>query len=334
MMSGPPGERDVRTIDLATRPHPNRARLAVHALLLAFVGLLAGCPKNAERLTEDMAAPNPSDRLAAAAQLAQGIGDGERQVPPQTGEQMLAILVGEAKSPVAANRAKAFEALARWAPKLPESAAPTLFAGLEDDDSWARAHALAACYRQYKNTPTFKQHEPRWNAVLKLVVPDLKRALTAQDSAVRLRATRVATDLESNARDLVPEMKALAHDPDAAIRGQAVSAIEQSGLEKQISVDEWLTFCNDPAWQVRQPAASALARIGVAAVPRLIEVLRGDPSDDARSCAISALGQLGPAAKEALPALREAAENDGSFMVRRRAQSAVERVEGAPPRPN
>lgn len=324
----------MRTIRLATRPRPRRTRLAASALVLSLAGPLAGCPKNTERLTEDMAAPDPNERLAAAAQLAQGIGDGERQVPPQTGEQMLAILVNETRSPVPANRAKAFEALARWAPKLPDSAAPTLFAGLEDSDSWARAHALAACYRQYKNTPTFKQHEPRWNTTKKLVVPDLKRALADPDPAVRLRATRVATDLESNARELVPEMKALARDPDPAIRGQAVSAIEQSGLEKQLSVDEWLTFCKDPAWQVRQPAASALARIGASAVPRLVEVLRSDPSDDARSCAIGALGQLGPTAKEALPALREAAENDGSFLVRRRAQNAVERVEGAPPKPD
>lgn len=324
----------MRTTHLATPPHSNRARLATTALVVAFASLLAGCPKNTERLTEDMAAPDPNERLAAAAQLARGIGDGERQVPPQTGEQMLAILVSEAKSPVAANRAKAFEALARWAPKLPESAAPTLFGGLDDPDPWARAHALAACYRQYKHTPVFKQHEPRWNAAKKLVIPDLERALTDPDAAVRLRATRVATDLESNARDLVPEMKALARDPDAAIRGQAVSAIEQSGLEKQLSVDEWLTFCKDPAWQVRQPAASALARIGASAVPRLIETLRGEPNDEGRSCAVSALGQLGPAAKDALPALREAAENDSSFFVRRQAASAVERVQGLPPRPD
>ncbi|MBK7973665.1 MAG: HEAT repeat domain-containing protein [Deltaproteobacteria bacterium] len=324
----------MRRIPSPIRSRSRRVRLAAPALILVLAGLLAGCPKNDERLAQDMAAPDPSERLAAAAQLAHGIGDGERQVSPQTAEQMLPILLGEAKSPVAANRAKAFEALARWAPKLPESAAPTLFAGLDDGDSWARAHALAACYRQYKHTPTFKQHEARWNAARKLVIPDLKRALADPDAGVRLRATRVVTDLESNARELLPDMQALARDPDAAIRGQAVSAIEQSGLENQVSVEEWLTFCKDPAWQVRQPAASALARIGASTVPRLVEVLRSEPNDEGRSCAVSALGQLGPAAKEALPALREAAENDSSYFVRRQAASAAERVEGRPPRPD
>lgn len=324
----------MRSSHLATRPRARARRRAAHALILVVGGVLAGCPKKSERLIADMAAPDPAERLAAASQLANGIGDGDRQVPPQASEQMLAILVAEAKSPVAANRATSFEALARWAPKLPESAAPTLFSGLDDPDSWARAHALAASYRQFKHTPTFQQHQTSWNAAKKAVIPDLKRALADPDPKVRLRATRVVTDLESNARDLLPEMKALARDPDPAIRGQAVSGIEQSGLEKQVSVDEWLVFCQDPAWQVRQPAASALARLGVAALPRLIEVVRSEPNDEGRSCAISALGQLGPAAKDAVPALREAAENDPSFLLRRQAQNAADRIEGAPPRPD
>ncbi len=74
---------------------------------------------------------------------------------------------------------------------------------------------------------------------------------------------------------------------------------------------------------MRRIAAFALGKIGPAAkeaVPALIAALK-DEDKDVRVYAASALGHIGPAAKEAVPAL-EAAARDGV----RGAESALKKI--------
>jgi len=144
----------------------------------------------------------------------------------------------------------------------------------------------------------------------------------------RARAAGLATDLESKAKDLVPALRALTQDPDHGVQAKALSALEQSGQERLLSVDEWISHCKSNDWQIRGPAGSALARIGADAVPRLTEIVRGDPDSDARDCAVWVLGLMGPAVSSVLPVLKNAAANDDSWSVRQDAASSVERVEG------
>ena len=62
------------------------------------------------------------------------------------------------------------------------------------------------------------------------------------------------------------------------------------------------------------------------AIPALVKLLR-DPYEGARNNACIALGHIGPAAREALPVLRESL-NDPSRDVRRFAAEAIQRIEG------
>ena len=73
----------------------------------------------------------------------------------------------------------------------------------------------------------------------------------------------------------------------------------------------------------RQKAARALGKLGAAAVPVLIAVLKDeDENKDARSGAALALGEIGSAAKEAVPALI-AALKDKDKQVRTNAAYAL-----------
>jgi HEAT repeat protein len=76
---------------------------------------------------------------------------------------------------------------------------------------------------------------------------------------------------------------------------------------------------------VRVGAARALGEVGPAAkeaVPALIAALKG-MDDGVRESAASALGRIGPAAREAIPAL-EAAARDGVWG----AESALKKIRG------
>src|SRR5262249_40847392 len=73
--------------------------------------------------------------------------------------------------------------------------------------------------------------------------------------------------------------------------------------------------------------AIGLSRVeGPETVPALIDVLRNDPDKSVRAAAASALGLMGPRAKEAVPALREALRDEDTE-VRGRSAQALEEID-------
>jgi len=81
--------------------------------------------------------------------------------------------------------------------------------------------------------------------------------------------------------------------------------------------------------QERGAAASALRTMGPAAkdaVPALIKAL-GDEDWVLRQNAAEALGEIGPAAKDALPKLKELAEKDKDARVQQTAKQAIEKIQ-------
>jgi HEAT repeat protein len=91
----------------------------------------------------------------------------------------------------------------------------------------------------------------------------------------------------------------------------------------------------DENLRVRQTAAVALGQIGpeaAPAVPALVKTLAH--SDDVlRRQAAAALGRIGPAAREALPALRKARQ-DEARIVRESATEAIPLIEAQTPSPS
>ena len=110
--------------------------------------------------------------------------------------------------------------------------------------------------------------------------------------------------------------------------------IESEPMHDGKPLSYWITSCFDSTEvKTRQQGEAAILKIGGAAVPALLEVLRdrGNPpvrtTDSRRALAANILGKLGPSAKAALSALQEAAKADSSFLVRASATDAVKMIE-------
>ncbi|VUZ85956.1 HEAT repeat protein [Candidatus Methylomirabilis lanthanidiphila] len=150
---------------------------------------------------------------------------------------------------------------------------------------------------------------------------------------ITVKGTRPLAELETDLRDHSPEvrkkavealaalgpqaaptlMQALKKDADAGVRGLAMAGLADI---KPLSKEAFLgilTALNDPDDTVQLIAMEVLYAIGPGAVPTLVgpetvpTLARAltNPNPAAQSMAIQLLGVLGPAAKEAVPALRE-----------------------------
>jgi len=104
--------------------------------------------------------------------------------------------------------------------------------------------------------------------------------------------------------------------------------VSQPRLTLQPFLDPLTSALRDDDARVRQLAAQAVGEIGpnaVSAVPALITLL-ADADEGSRNSACIALSGIGPAAKDALPALRTALAGSAQS-VRRFAQGAIERID-------
>ncbi len=115
----------------------------------------------------------------------------------------------------------------------------------------------------------------------------------------------------------VPKLLARIDDPDAAVRFWAVIGLTNAaGMEMKTAklddeaVDALRRTLSDPAVEVRIAAAEVLCRIGreKEAVPVLVDAL-GDESDWVRLESANALDRIGEKARLALPAMKEAVED-------------------------
>jgi len=103
----------------------------------------------------------------------------------------------------------------------------------------------------------------------------------------------------------VPGVTELLHNTNAVVRAAAVQALGRIGPDASPSAPELKALIQDTNSAVRTEAVLALGRIGKeTAVPMLVEWLRSNITD-VREAAFDALGEMGPAANAALPALTE-----------------------------
>src|SRR5262249_34652027 len=91
-------------------------------------------------------------------------------------------------------------------------------------------------------------------------------------------------------------------------------------------IDRWVEGLRAPDVAPRREAATALFRLGPAAreaIPALIEALRHDKDPVGRRRAAEALGRIGPAAKEAVGALVEVLQKDPDDTLRYHVATAL-----------
>ncbi len=163
------------------------------------------------------------------------------------------------------------------------------------------------------------------------LVADLKGA------AVGPRARAVAALLQKSCPEAVPELVARLADPSLGLRGNATGALRNNvrgGDASQLAA-------HLPAIAAAKKAAAAiedtvsevnlqgtLSALGAPAIPYLVTDLKS-ASRDLRWGAAAGLGMMGPAAKEALPALEAAAREEKDQTVAGRLAEAIKEVQGS-----
>jgi HEAT repeat protein len=125
-----------------------------------------------------------------------------------------------------------------------------------------------------------------------------------KDSSAKVRAHAVWSlgAIGAAAKPAVPALAELLKDPDETVRRQVIKAVQAIHPGPAVVVPLCTKLLNDPDPAVRVRVLHAIADSGAKAVPGLIEALK---NDKATYWACLALRDIGPAAKDAVPALAE-----------------------------
>ncbi|MHC4473909.1 MAG: HEAT repeat domain-containing protein, partial [Planctomycetota bacterium] len=132
-------------------------------------------------------------------------------------------------------------------------------------------------------------------------VAGLSAALSHESETVRLGAARALGEIGRPASDAVPALeRAAAGDADPGVREAAAASLRQVKPPEGSSLQELLDRLTDRDLFVRSRARLALKKLGVAVIPDLIRAL---DKPRYREPVIEILGEFGPAAREAVPAI-------------------------------
>jgi HEAT repeat protein len=142
-------------------------------------------------------------------------------------------------------------------------------------------------------------------------VEKLIESLRNNDSVVRQRALDALAAQRASSEKYAPALRSQLRDKDRAARQQAAMALAVLGIAEQAVIDELLAgmgrrslgvYLSQP--ESARSSMAALVKLGPKAVPALIKAIE-DEQYAGRDLALEALGEIGPAAKEALPAIQK-----------------------------
>jgi HEAT repeat protein len=127
--------------------------------------------------------------------------------------------------------------------------------------------------------------------------------LLADDSTnVRAHAVWCLGAIGAPAKPAVAAIAELLKDPHATVRQQVIAAVRAIRPGPQVTIPLCLKLLEDPDPAIRVRVLGAIAEAGPQAVPALIVALK---SEKAAYWACIVLREIGPAAKDAVPALAE-----------------------------
>jgi hypothetical protein len=154
-------------------------------------------------------------------------------------------------------------------------------------------------------------------------IPDLAQAVLDKDRSLRLAALDALKKLAGDAKPAVPNLAKALSSMDAATRQKAIQVLAALGPDAQPAASALVALLADKEhWE---PASQALVRIGKGAVPALTKGLDSS-SALTRQKSARCLGEIGPDARDALPALTARAQTDASVSVREDATTAIGRI--------
>jgi HEAT repeat protein len=178
---------------------------------------------------------------------------------------------------------------------------------LDDPDARVRLLAIQSLGRLARMTP-INDPDEAGKAVGALILR-FRAALKDTDAEVRAEAASALGGLGSRARESVVDLNMLLNDPDPVVREATARAIVQIDPSRNDAAVRVLiaALAESPPLLDSWPALDALLKLGPdvasAAVPTLIKLLEDD-DQVAHLQVFRALKEIGPAASEALPALK------------------------------
>ena len=162
-------------------------------------------------------------------------------------------------------------------------------------------------------------------------VSAVTEALHYPDTQDRAAAAWALSQIGPEGAAAVPTLAKALSDSSPRVRDLAAVALESIGPKAAPAVPELIRALNDPVVYVRCPAADALGAIGPAAgaaiQPLVKKLLVKNEEAYVLESVAAALGDLGPEAKSALPALREARSR---YRVTATIDEAILKIEGKP----
>jgi len=158
-------------------------------------------------------------------------------------------------------------------------------------------------------------------------VPALIRAKGAVPAFEQTIDTALRNLLQSSDPNVFSLLVAL-RDNDPAVRLAAAKALRRYPADLAV-VEPALREAakGDPDPDVRKVAAESAQEVVKAEVARLARLLK-ESDENVRLLAAKALGRMGPAARDAVPALKEAAAKDADSDVRCVAEGALKKIQG------
>lgn len=150
-----------------------------------------------------------------------------------------------------------------------------------------------------------------------------KAAAGDPDAKTRATALAALNQVDQPVRSLAIFTAAL-DDGDGSVRLVAAAKLRDIGLPAAPAAMKLAERLADADARVGETAAEALIAVGKASVEPLIGVL-ATQNVEAKKLALACLAKLGPAAKDALPAI-EKCKSDDDALVRQLAEAAIQRI--------
>jgi HEAT repeat protein len=154
-----------------------------------------------------------------------------------------------------------------------------------------------------------------------------KTAVSDEDLRVRSAATFAYTQVSLPPESAVPLLQQVLKDKQPAVRLVAAGRLRNLAAKAAAASNDLGTALADEDEAVRLAASEALVRIGSSAVPALRTALESK-NVNAKKLALACLSALGPAAKDALPAI-EKAQQDADKAVSEAAKVLAERLKAS-----
>jgi HEAT repeat protein len=253
--------------------------------------------------------------------------------------------VKELKSKNPLTRRHAAESLRELDPDKAAAAAPALMKALTDADRPTADAARAALYRLgpvvvpqagnflkhadpelratgvsllANNWPASKEYLPR---ILDLVKDD--------NSHVRVTVVSALGEMGRQAKQVIPPLIETLNDKDEVVRRQACLAIKRIGPDANAAIPALMERLKDKDDNVRWAAAEALATVGQndkKTIRVLIQAFQQKEDHKMRVFAALALGSIGMAAEDAIPAFKDGLKDDDPA-IRKLSAEALEKIQ-------